>query len=58
MKQNKKRNIEKEMRGAIRKSKIEQGFFDGRFVSRFESSKKIYKRKIKHKQLKNRSYGD
>ena len=35
--------------GATRKSQIEQGFFDGRFVSRAETSKKQYTRKTKHK---------
>jgi hypothetical protein len=35
--------------GASRKSQLEQGFFDGRFVSRIEQSKKTYKRKHKHK---------
>jgi hypothetical protein len=35
--------------GATRKSQIEQGFFDGRFVSRVETSKKQYTRKTKHK---------
>jgi hypothetical protein len=34
---------------AIRKSQIEQGFFDGRFVARAEKSKKVYTRKNKHK---------
>jgi hypothetical protein len=34
--------------GVIRKSKKEQGFFDGRFVSRVEKSKKLYTRKKKH----------
>lgn len=31
--------------GASRKSQKEQGFFDGRFVQRSETSKKIYNRK-------------
>ena len=35
--------------GATRNSQKEQGFFDGRFVSRTESSKKDYKRNSKHK---------
>lgn len=35
--------------GASRKSQKEQGFFDGRFVSRTEKSKKDYDRKQKHK---------
>jgi hypothetical protein len=36
--------------GATRNSQKEQGFFDGRFVSRTEKSKKTYSRKDKHKQ--------
>ncbi len=39
--------------GVIRKSKKEQGFFDGRFVSRVEKSKKLYTRKRKHKKHNN-----
>lgn len=39
--------------GVIRKSKKEQGFFDGRFVSRVEKSKKLYNRKKKHKNESN-----
>jgi len=35
--------------GATRNSQKEQGYFDGRFVSRTESSKKDYKRNSKHK---------
>ena len=35
--------------GATRNSQKEQGFFDGRFVSRTEKSKKDYNRKQKHK---------
>jgi hypothetical protein len=35
--------------GATRNSQKEQGFFDGRFVSRTEKSKKEYDRKQKHK---------
>jgi len=34
---------------ASRESQREQGFFDGRFVQRAEPSKKVYKRKSKHK---------
>ena len=36
--------------GATRNSQNEQGFFDGRFVSRVEKSKKTYSRKDKHKK--------
>lgn len=35
--------------GATRNSQKEQGFFDGRFVSRTEKSKKDYIRTQKHK---------
>ena len=35
--------------GATRNSQKEQGYFDGRFVSRTEKSKKDYDRKSKHK---------
>ena len=35
--------------GATRNSQKEQGFFDGRFVSRTEKSKKDYDRNRKHK---------
>ena len=35
--------------GATRNSQKEQGYFDGRFVSRAEKSKKDYKRNSKHK---------
>lgn len=35
--------------GATRQSQKEQGFFDGRFVTRTEKSKKDYKRNQKHK---------
>jgi hypothetical protein len=35
--------------GATRKKQIQDGFFDGRFVSRVQRSKKDYTRKTKHK---------
>lgn len=35
--------------GVARKYQKEQGFFDGRFVSRTERNKKAYTRKNKHK---------
>lgn len=38
---------------ASRESQKQQGYFDGRFVSRAEQSKKNYDRKRKHK---NKSY--
>jgi hypothetical protein len=37
--------------GATRNSQKEQGFFDGRFVSRTEKSKKTYSRKDKQKSF-------
>jgi hypothetical protein len=51
---NKKHIITKEQldqieKGKIRQDQKEQGFFDGRFVSRSEESKKLYKRHKKHK---------
>lgn len=35
--------------GVVRKFQKEQGYFDGRFVARTERSKKLYTRKLKHK---------
>lgn len=35
--------------GVTREFQKEQGYFDGRFVSRTERSKKLYTRKRKHK---------
>jgi hypothetical protein len=35
--------------GVVREFQKEQGYFDGRFVSRTERSKKLYTRKRKHK---------
>ena len=35
--------------GVTREFQKEQGYFDGRFVSRIEKSKKLYTRKRKHK---------
>ena len=40
-------------RTQIRNDQREDGFFDGRFVSRVEQPKTIYKRTMKHK---NKSY--
>lgn len=39
--------------GATRESQREQGFFDGRFVTRTQASKKQYTRKQKHKKQNN-----
>jgi hypothetical protein len=36
--------------GASRKSQLEQGYFDGRFVQRYQQSKKVYTRKQKHQK--------
>jgi hypothetical protein len=36
--------------GASRKSQLEQGYFDGRFVQRAQQSKKVYTRKQKHQK--------
>jgi hypothetical protein len=36
-------------RTQIRHQQKEDGFFDGRFVSRTETPKNLYNRKIKHK---------
>ena len=38
--------------GVTRQFQKEQGFFDGRFVSRTEKSKKTYTRNTKHKNQK------
>ena len=35
--------------GKQREEQKSQGFFDGRFLERSEESKKVYKRKAKHK---------
>ena len=49
MKKVKKRSIHKGILGVQRELMKAQGFFDGRFVSRTEKSKKNFSRKIKHK---------
>ncbi len=41
--------IHKLVVGKQRENQVSQGFFDGRFVQRSEESKKVYKRKTKHK---------
>jgi hypothetical protein len=45
----KKYNQHKMKRTQIRQQQIADGFFDGRFVSRSEESKKAYTRKTKHR---------
>ena len=44
-----KEDLRKARIGSIREDQKAQGFFDGRFVSRTEESKKKYTRKEKHK---------
>ena len=44
-----KEQINKLKAGSVRKDKKAQGFFDGRFVTRTEESKKVYNRTKKHK---------
>lgn len=50
-----KRDAQKMKVGATRKSQIEQGYFDGRFVERSEKLQNKYRRKPKHK---NKSYDE
>lgn len=38
-------------RTQIRQDQLQAGFFDGRFVSRVETPKNVYKRKAKHKNM-------
>ena len=38
-------------RTQIRQDQLQAGFFDGRFVSRVETPKNVYKRKTKHKNM-------
>jgi hypothetical protein len=44
-----KEELRKIESSAVREEQKRQGFFDGRFVSRTEESKKKYTRKSKHK---------
>jgi hypothetical protein len=37
--------------GVVRAYRKEQGYFDGRYVSRVQNSKKMYSRKTKHKNV-------
>lgn len=48
-----KRETVKMYIGATRQSQVDQGFFDGRFVSRIDRSKKVYTRKQKHSKQQN-----
>jgi hypothetical protein len=50
MKKNKPYDQHKVKRGVIREDKLKDGFFDGRFVSRSETPKNTYTRKVKHKK--------
>jgi hypothetical protein len=45
----KKYDQHKMKRTQIRQQQVADGFFDGRFVSRSEKSKKVYTRKTKHR---------
>jgi stalled ribosome alternative rescue factor ArfA len=45
----KKYDQHKMKRTQIREDQIKAGFFDGRFVSRTETPKNLYNRKLKHK---------
>lgn len=45
----KKLDMHKIRLGASRESQKSQGFFDGRFIARAQTSKKVYTRKTKHK---------
>ena len=38
-------------RTQIRQQQVDDGFFDGRFVSRSEEPKNLYNRKVKHKKI-------
>ncbi len=49
----KKYDQHKMKRTQMRFQQIEAGFFDGRFVSRSETPKNLYKRKGKHKNRDN-----
>ncbi|MDB4710299.1 hypothetical protein OAF16_01060 [Flavobacteriales bacterium] len=39
--------------GVVRAYRKEQGYFDGRYVSRVQEGKKMYSRKNKHKNKEN-----
>jgi hypothetical protein len=43
-------SIHKQISGVQREFKKEQGFFDGRYITRTVKSKKVFTRKIKHKK--------
>ena len=45
--------IRKGISGVERRSRVEQGFFDGRFSTKSVKSKKNYTRKTKHKKSDN-----
>ena len=50
MKTDNKNIVHKLIIGSQREQMVDQGFFDGRFVVRIQETKKIYKRKEKHKK--------
>ncbi len=43
-------SIHKQISGNQREIKKEQGFFDGRYITRAVKSKKVFSRTIKHKK--------
>jgi hypothetical protein len=45
------KTIRQGLKRTQRESRKEQGFFDGRFRHRVETTKKQYSRKIKHKKF-------
>lgn len=44
-------SVRQNIKAVQRETRKEQGFFDGRFRNRVETSKKTYSRKKKHKGL-------
>ena len=47
----KKYDQHKMKRTQIRQQQVDDGFFDGLFVSRSEEPKNLYNRKVKHKKI-------
>ena len=48
-------SIHKQISGLQREIKKEQGFFDGRYITRAVKSKKVFSRTIKHKKDEKRT---
>ena len=48
-------SIHKQISGNQREIKKEQGFFDGRYITRAVKSKKVFLRTIKHKKDEKRT---